>query len=38
MKRCCICKIIVDYDDYEYFQNKYYCLSCAELEFEGCLG
>ena len=35
-KICCICKILCEYGDYEKFKNKYYCLSCAEFEFEGC--
>ncbi len=34
MKRCNICNIICDIGDYERFKGKYYCLSCAELEFE----
>ncbi len=37
MKRCSICYINCDLGDYERFKGKYYCLSCAELEFEGCI-
>ena len=34
-KTCYICDILVDWDEYEEWEGKYYCLSCAEFEFEG---
>ena len=35
-RTCYICDILCEEGDYEKFKNKYYCLSCFELEFEGC--
>jgi len=33
--KCSICNKFVDWDEYEEWKGKYYCISCAEFEFEG---
>jgi hypothetical protein len=34
-RTCYICKILCEEGDFETFEGKHYCLSCAEFEFEG---
>ena len=36
-RTCCICELVCEQGDYEKWEGKYYCLSCAEFEFEGCI-